>query len=352
MNFPDDYNRAPLLLIWEMTRSCALVCRHCRAEATDRRDPRELSREEGKRLIDDVASMGTPLIIFTGGDPLQRDDLEECIRHAGAAGLRTGAIPATTDRLTRDRVRSLKHAGLDQMAVSIDGPDAHSHDDFRRVEGSFEKAMAGAAWAREFGLPLQVNTVFGAWNADGFDAMAELVTSLGVVFWEVFFLVPTGRGATLSSCTADEIEALFEKLHRLSARVPFRVKVTEAQHYRRYRAQHGGSHHPGNHGAPDRPVNAGNGFCFVDHVGDVYPSGFLPIVCGNVRRQSVIDIYRHASVFRDLRDEKRLQSKCGVCEYRSLCGGGSRARAYAMTGDYLAEEPFCAHEPVSIRPLK
>jgi AdoMet-dependent heme synthase len=352
MKFEVDFERAPLLLIWEVTRSCELSCKHCRAEAINQRDPRELSLEEGKHLVDDVAAMGTPLMIFTGGDPLQRDDLEDLIAHAKSKGLRVGTIPATTGRLTRERVASLKAAGVDQMALSLDGPDAATHDAFRRVEGSFDKAMEGAAWARELDVPLQVNTVFGAWNVHQFDEMVALVESLGLVFWEVFFLVPTGRGVELESCSAEQFEELFAKLHALSRRAKYIVKITEGQHFRRYvaeavRAQpasSAGRGHPmGAHS--DKPaVNAGKGFCFVDHIGNVCPSGFLPLPCGNVRATSVIDIYRDHPVFRELRDDSLLKGKCARCRYRRICGGGSRARAYAMTGDYFAPEPFCAYD--------
>lgn len=342
-----DYNRAPLLLIWEVTRACALACRHCRAAAEDRRDPRELSTEEGKRLIDAVREMGTPLVIFTGGDPLQRVDLEELIRHGKAAGLRVGAIPAATERLTRERVVSLKDAGLDQMAVSIDASTAARHDEFRKVEGTFDRAMNGARWAREIGLPLQVNTVLGDWNVDDFDAIAALVESLGVVFWEVFFLVPTGRGAELKGCSAEQTERLLERLYDVSLRVPFIVKVTEAQHIRRVAAQRA-EVSPG-----DRPklmlgkhaVNAGRGFCFVDHIGDIHPSGFLPIPAGNVRTDDLASVYRDAPVFRALRDSTRLTGRCRACEYRDLCSGGSRARAYALTGDIQSSDPLCVYQP-------
>lgn len=348
MKFDVDFNTAPLLLIWEVTRSCTLSCKHCRAEAINRRDPRELSLSEGRVLIDDVVAMGTPLLILTGGDPLQRDDLEELIVHAKAGGLRVGAIPATTAYLTRDRVGSLQRAGLDQMALSVDGPDAATHDALRGEEGSFLKAMQGAQWAREMGLPLQINTVFGAWNFAQYDQIEALVESLGVVFWEAFLLVPTGRGAELESCTAEQMEHLFEKLYALSQRVKYEVKITEGQHYRRYLAEirkgiEAGQHPGAAHG--DRPaVNAGKGFCFVDHIGAVYPSGFLPIPCGNVRERCVTNIYRHHPLFRELRDDTRLKGTCGACRYRTLCGGGSRARAYAVTGDYLASEPYCVYD--------
>lgn len=354
MKFDVDFNRAPLLLIWEVTRACALACRHCRASAEDVRHPAELTLDEGRRLLDDVRAMGTPLIIFTGGDPLQRDDLEELVRYAKSIGLRAGAIPAATSRLTRDRVFALKEAGLDQMAISLDGVTAAQHDAFRRVEGTFDRAMAGANWAREAGLPLQVNTVFGSWNVNDFDAMAELVQRLGIVFWEVFFLVPTGRGVELQGVTPDQVEMLFGKLYDLAQHANFIVKITEGQHFRRYVAQRTGGA-PARHGAPGHPsprlmlgphpVNAGRGFCFVDHIGGVFPSGFLTVECGNVRRQPVSEIYRTSKVFNELRDASLLKGRCGRCEYRDMCSGGSRARAYAITGDYLAEDPLCGYQP-------
>src|ERR1051325_4378074 len=344
MNWKLDYHQAPLLLIWEVTRACALACQHCRASAIDWRDPLELSTDEGRRLIDDVAGMGTPLIVFTGGDPLQRGDLEELVRHARSRGLTVGTIPAATPRLTRERVLSLHDAGVHQIALSIDAETAQKHDAFRGVPGTFAKVIEAAAWIREAGVNLQANTVFGSGNADDFDAIAELVQSLSVVFWEVFFLVPTGRGSALRGCSAEQFEMLFGKLCELAKRAPFVIKVTEGQHLRRYVAQHGEldptlAKAKARMMLSGRPVNAGHGFCFVDHQGNVCPSGFLPLACGNVRERAVSDIYRNHPVFRALRDFASLHGKCGVCEYRDLCSGGSRARAYAMTGDFLAPEP-------------
>ncbi len=352
-SFAVDFDSCPLLVIWEVTRACALACRHCRADAIDWRDPRELSLDEGKALLDDIRAMGTPLVIFSGGDPIQRDDLEDLIRYAKGLGLRVGTIPAATPRLTRERVRSLGEAGVDQMALSLDGPTEAVHDEFRRVPGAFAKTMEAAGWAREEGVPLQINTVFGKWNEHHFDAMADLVEELGAVFWEVFFLVPTGRGTELQGCDPDTFEVLFGRLHELSKRVEFTVKVTEAQHYKRYVDRHGGFKPAGRGhghgkgiGASPRAVNAGKGFCFVDHTGDVYPSGFLPLARGNVREYNIADIYRHDEVFRGLRDPARLTGKCGRCEYRDRCGG-SRSRAYGLTGDLYASDPFCVYEPAA-----
>lgn len=338
-------------MIWEVTRACALACQHCRAAAIDQRDPRELSTDEGRRLIDDVAAMGTPLIVFTGGDPLQRDDLEELVRHARARQLSVGTIPAATPRLTRERVLALREAGVHQLALSVDAETAAKHDTFRGVPGTFQKVVEAAAWVREAGVHLQANTVFGAWNAQDFDALAAFVQELGVVFWEVFFLVPTGRATQLTGCSAAQMEELFDRLCRLARQAPFVIKVTEGQHLRRFVAQRFAEADPATARLRRQlmltgpPVNAGHGICFVDHVGDVYPSGFLPLVCGNVRQRPVWDIYRHHPVFRELRQFDRLKGKCGRCEFRDLCSGGSRARAYAVSGDYLAEEPFCAYQP-------
>jgi radical SAM protein len=361
MSFAVDFARAPLLVIWEVTRACALACQHCRADAIDRRDPRELSLTEGRKLLDDIKAMGTPIVVLTGGDPIQRDDLEDLIRHGKGLGLRMGTIPAGTPRLTRERLRSIKEAGIDQVAFSIDAPTAAKHDAFRKVEGSFDLTMQGARWAREEGIPLQINTVFSRYNFEDFEALAELVESLGIVFWEVFFLVPTGRGTVLESCTAEQYEVLFAKLYALSQRAPFVVKVTEAQHYRRYILQQkgqGDGRPIAEDGKPmemkpagparaigmsSKVVNAGNGFCFVDHTGDICPSGFLPMVAGNVRTKDIADVYRTDSVFRELRNEVLLKGKCGRCEFKSACGG-SRSRAHAVYGDYLAEEPFCVLE--------
>lgn len=346
-----DYDKAPLLVIWESTRSCALACKHCRAAALMGRDPAELSTSEGFRVIDEAAAMGTPLFIVSGGDPLQRPDLEDLIRHGKEKGLRMGTIPAATPRLTRERLAALKEAGVDQVAFSLDAPDAAAHDGFRGEAGSFAKVLEAVGWAHELGIPVQINTCFAAWNFKDLKAMTELVGGLGIVFWEVFFLVPTGRGAAMQGLTAAQFEEAFAALYELSQRVPFVVKLTEAQHYRRYtvqeevrRRREGGAVPKPTMGASAPAVNAGKGFLFVDHLGDAYPSGFLPVVLGNVRQKSLAELYRESPLMRDLRDPGLLKGKCGVCEFRVVCSG-SRARAYAMTGDVLGPEEFCAYEP-------
>lgn len=346
-----DYDKAPLLVIWESTRSCALACKHCRAAAMMGRDPDELSTEEGFRVIGEAAAMGTPLFIVSGGDPLQRPDLEDLIRHGKSMGLRMGTIPAATPRLTRERLAALKAAGVDQVAFSLDAPDAAAHDGFRGVEGSFAKVLEAVGWAHELEIPVQINTCFAAWNFKDLDAMTALVGTLGIVFWEVFFLVPTGRGTAMDGLTAAQFEEAFAKLYALSQKASFVVKLTEAQHYRRYTVQEEARRRRAGE-APSRPtmgasapaVNAGKGFLFVDYRGDAYPSGFLPYVLGNVRKQGLAELYRDHPMMRGLRDTGQLKGKCGVCEFRVVCSG-SRARAFAMTGDVHAPEEACAYEP-------
>ncbi len=359
-----DFDRAPFLVIWESTRSCALACQHCRASAILRRDPWELNTEEGMRLLDQTAELGTPVFIISGGDPLNRTDIEELVRHGKTRGLRMGTIPAATSNLTKERLASLREAGLDQVAFSLDGPLAHLHDNFRGTAGSYAKTLQGVAWARELGMPVQINTCFAAWNYQHLDAMIELVKSLGIVFWEVFFLVPMGRGEGLDCVTPAQFEEAFAKLHDLSRERRFIVKVTEAQHYRRFviakelvRVEASTAEERikqvlatkgvmGGLGLSPKAVNSGNGFMFVDHVGNVCPSGFLPIPVANARTTSLVDAYRNSTLFRELRNPKLLKGRCGRCEFASVCGG-SRARAYAATGDYLAEDPSCGYQPAS-----
>ena len=363
--FDVDFNQAPLLAIWEVTRACALACQHCRASAIDFRHPDELNLAEGRKLLDEIKDMGTPIVVFTGGDPLQRDDLEDLIRYGKSIGLRIGTIPAGTPRLDKARMQSLKASGVDQVAFSIDAPEAADHDAFRQVPGSYDLTLQGARWAQELDIPLQINTVFHQGNQHQIDALAALVSSLGIVFWEVFFLVPTGRGTQLKGCSAEEMETIFHKLYLLSKQVPFVIKVTEAQHYRRHVMQqerkigrtggapapttshpheiHSTSSHPHAIGRSSKVVNAGSGFCFIDHTGDICPSGFLPEVRGNVRTHSLKSVYRHDDFFVNLRNPRLLKGKCGRCEFKTVCGG-SRSRAWAVHGDAWAEEPFCVLE--------
>jgi radical SAM protein len=358
-----DFARAPFLVIWETTQACGLACAHCRASAQQCRDPGELTTAEAEALLDDVAAMGTPVFILSGGDPLERPDLLHLVRHAKRRGLRVGTIPAATPRLTEDVVRGLRAADLDQMALSLDFPRPELHDGFRGVPGAWDRTMAAVEWAHRHALPLQINTTISETSLPLLGEMAALVESLGIVFWEVFFLVPVGRGTALGALRPRDCEAAFAVLHEVQRRASFVVKVTEAPHYRRYVAERdvegrGGGAMPamlrraegpgGTVGLAPRGVNAGNGFAFVSHRGDVYPSGFLPERAGNVRDTPLSRVYREAPLFRALRDPDRLQGRCGACEYRTICGG-SRSRALALVGDAFAEDPWCAYVPRALR---
>jgi radical SAM protein len=363
-----DFKVAPFLVIWETTQSCALACRHCRASARPERDPLELSTEDGKRVLRDIAAMGTPLVVLSGGDPLNRPDLYDLVSYAKSLDLRTATIPAATDRLTPEVVRRFKDAGLDLMALSLDFPRADLHDAFRGVPGAFDKTLAAAGWAHERGLPLQINTTVCGDTAPYLEEMAAFVGTLGIVFWEVFFLIPVGRGSVLTGLSASECERLFDLIYRTQKTSRFIVKGTEAPHNRRHVAQRerqqagergrpkGGVAMPGmltrsegpGHtvGLAPRGVNSGNGFLFVSHQGDIYPSGFLPVSVGNVRQRSLADAYRRSPLFQRLRNPDTLVGRCGRCEFRDICGG-SRSRAFALTHDPFETDPWCAYEPVA-----
>jgi radical SAM protein len=362
-----DFQKAPFLVIWETTQACALACRHCRASAQPERDPLELTLEQGLDLARQVKAMGTPLLIFSGGDPVNRPDLLELIRGGKEQGLRVATIPAATDCLTREIVQRLKGAGLDQMALSLDFPRAELHDSFRGVPGAFDKTVAAARWAHDEGLPLQINTTICAETLPHLEEMAAFIDTLGIVFWEVFFLVPVGRGSVMTSLTAAECEGAFELIYRVQKSRDFVVKVTEAPHYRRHVAQRE-RQAEGQRGRPEglapmpailtrsegpghtvglapRGVNSGNGFLFVSHQGDIFPSGFLPLKAGNVRDTPLADAYRDSQLFRDLRDPEKLKGRCGACEYRKICAG-SRSRAFALTGDPFETDPWCSYQPL------
>jgi radical SAM protein len=356
-----NFDERPFIAIWEVTQACDLACIHCRACAKPLRHPLELSTAEGEALIDQIAAMQVPVFVLTGGDPLKRPDLYRLVVYATGRGVRTSLTPSATPLLTREAVVELKHRGLARLAVSLDGSTARIHDGFRGVAGSYALTLEALRWAREAGLPFQINTTVCRPNLADFDAVAKRVQSLEPVLWSVFFLVPTGRGKTDDLLTAEEFEAVFAKLDEFARRMPFDVKTTEAQHYRRYVAQarargrRQGTLRPAQTSGPQlatddgigrapRGLNDAKGFVFISHTGEVFPSGFLPISAGNIRTQPLAEIYRHAPLFTALRDPSRLQGKCGVCEFREICGG-SRARAYALTGNPLAEEPCCVYQP-------
>lgn len=337
------WSERPFIVIWEVTRACELACRHCRAEAIHRRDPRELRGEEVAHFLDQVARARPQVFVLTGGDPMMRPDLLEIIAGATQRGLKVALSPSATPRFLKADLFRFREVGLHRVSLSIDGASRETHDAFRGVPGTWDRTMESIVMARESGIEVQVNTTFTRQNLDEFDAFVRLLDDIRPSLWSVFQLVPTGRARTDDLLTGMELERLFERLYALSLRAPYAIKTTEGQHYRRVALQQWKR----NPGAPKPallPINDGNGFVFVSHSGDIQPSGFLPITASNVREDELIDVYRESRLFTDLRDADRLKGKCGRCEFRTICGG-SRARAFAMTGDYLAEEPLCIYQP-------
>ena len=360
---PDDFNRNPLMFYYEVTQACDLVCKHCRASAQEHADPEELTTDLSKSLLEQAASFPRrPTAVLTGGDPLKRADLFDLIHHAVACGLQVALTPSATPLATRGAFQRAKEAGIHALGISLDGADAKTHDAFRGWEGSFERTLRMLADARELEIPVQVNTSITRRNFHQIDAIAELLAAQGIAMWSVFFLVPVGRGVEEERILPDEYEIAFERLWHHAQHQPYAVKTTEAPHYRRYVLQHGGnplaappqdghtrssetevSMRLSRHRAP-LGVGDGKGVMFVSHSGEIYPAGFLPLVCGRFPNDNVVDVYQNHPTFRMLRDPGQLKGICGVCEYRSVCGG-SRARAYAVTGDPMAAEPDCTYVP-------
>jgi radical SAM protein len=359
MNTSFDLNRCPLLVLWETTQACDLACCHCRACAQSKRHPLELTTLEAEKLIRDVANLNPPIFILTGGDPLKRADIFYLVRRAVAYGLHPAMTPSATPLLTREAIADLKRAKLSRLAVSLDGSVPELHDAFRGVNGSYARTLEAIHWANEFGLPIQVNTSISKRNVGDLENMANLLKQFKLVLWSAFFLVPTGRAQMADLLSAAEVEQAFATLYRFSKELPFKVKTTEAQHYRRYIIQQrlrskGQSPFAARDNGWEKtipgllPINDGKGFVFVSHTGEVCPSGFLPVSAGNVRVDSLTDIYRNSPVLTSLRDTSNLQGKCGACEFKEICGG-SRARAYAITGNMFAEDPCCNYIPAALR---
>lgn len=354
-----DFDLAPFTIAWEVTRACAYACVHCRADAQHKRDQNELTTEECFYLVDRLAEFGSPILIFTGGDPMMRRDLFDLISYASSKGLRCSLTPTATALPTVDRLRKAKQAGIQRLALSMDAPGPEVHDNFRQVAGSWERTMHILRNAQEVGLSAQVNTTVSTYNLSLLPEMVPFIEETGAVQWSVFFLVPTGRAQTPWMISPEEHETTFNWLYDLSKVAPFDIKATAAPMYRRVaierKKSEAGNGNPvtfqgagfqyadGLH-RPNKGVNDGNGFLFISHLGEIMPSGFLPISAGNVRTDDVVQVYRQHPLFLDLRDPDKLKGRCGACEYRSVCGG-QRGRAYGVTGDYLETDPACVYEP-------
>ena len=349
---PPVFSDAPRLVYWELTRACDLACKHCRAEATERRDPRELGTGEARALLNEIRAFGNPLpqLVMTGGDPLKRPDFFELVQHGVGLGIPVSVAPSGTRLLTEDAIRSLKANGIQSMSLSIDGSTAASHDRFRGVDGCFESTLQAARCVTEESIPLQINTLITTETITGLPEVFRLLLDLGIMRWSLFYLIGTGRGRDLLEIRPSQCEALHHWLYDLSKTAPFAIKATEAPHFRRVASVRMRAEGLDEAAIPRTAIGRGfgirdgNGIMFISHTGDVYPSGFLPVSAGNVRQQTPVTIYRHSDLFTRLRDVEGYSGKCGRCEFHGICGG-SRARAFAATGDPMGSDPLCAYAP-------
>ncbi|WP_199549593.1 TIGR04053 family radical SAM/SPASM domain-containing protein [Streptomyces sp. N35] len=361
----------PFIVIWEATRACPLACLHCRAEAQLTRDPGELDGADARALMDQIASFGkpSPLFVITGGDPFQRADLCELISYGTSLGLRIAVSPSGTPTLTYENLAAVREAGAVALSLSLDGSTAARHDAFRGVDGVYDWTLDGWRMARALGLKVQINTTVTRDSLHDLADIAAVVKREGAMIWSGFILVPTGRGEQLDSLTPAEVEDVLHFLYDCGAVMA--TKTTEGHHFRRIALQRTALAESGEQpvtgplyasliararelgvfdGArravrrPPMDVGSGRGFVFVSHTGEVHPSGFLPLSAGNVKNHPLPDIYRGSALFNSLRDPSLLEGKCGRCEYNTVCGG-SRSRAYAVTGRTLAEDPWCAYSP-------
>jgi heme b synthase len=348
---PTDGPPPPRLVAWEVTRSCNLSCRHCRAAADKGPYPGELSTEKCMQVIDEIAEVGKPIVILTGGDPMMRENIFEIARYGTEKGLKMVMSPCGT-LLNEESARQLKQAGIDRISISIDGATAETHDDFRRVPGAFADAVKGIKAAQDAGIEIQINTTVTQVNLPELPDILQLAIDLGAVAFHPFLLVPTGRGKELADqeLSPQQYEETLNWVYDQRDKVPLQFKPTCAPHYyrilRQRAHQEGLKVTPENFGMDARAKGClgGQGFCFISYKGEVRICGFLDVKCGDLNEQSFGEVWRQSPVFNQMRDLDGYHGRCGYCEYRRVCGG-CRARAYEVTGDYLGEEPFCVYEP-------
>lgn len=348
-----DFDDSPMLVFYEVTRACDLVCQHCRACAQAQPDPNELSIDQSRQLIDQLTEFPKPpMLVLTGGDPLKRADLFELVEHAIGRSLEVSVTPSATPLVTTAALKRLQDAGISRLGISLDGADAATHDAVRGVVGSFDRTREIINDANDLGIPVQVNTTITLGNLDQIDRMADLLAENRIVLWSVFFLVPVGRAAESLRMSGRQYESAFERLWLQSKRGRFGIKTTAAPHYRRYLLQRLKLQKTSIAGRPASMmrqraplgVNDGKGVMFVSHDGRIYPSGFMPIECGRFPDDNPVSVYQSSDLFLGLRDASRLEGKCGECQYKEICGG-SRARAFATTKNPYASEPDCIYEP-------
>ncbi len=343
--------KPPRLIAWETTAGCNLSCRHCRGSSTSRKPAGELTTQEAMHFIDEIAQMGKTILILSGGEPLVREDIYQIASYANIKGLSV-ALATNGTLVTPDVASRLKEAGVRRISVSLDGASPQTHDDFRCVPGAFEGAMRGIDVIKEAGIGFQINTTITKRNLTEIPTILDMATEIGAEALHIFLLVPTGRGKELENeeIPPAEYERVLNWFYDQQKTAKIQLKATCAPHYfriMRQRARKEGTEITvKTHGyeAMTKGCLGGTGFCFVSSVGEVYPCGYLPALAGNIKEQPFREIWENSQVFNDLRDPSRLKGKCGNCEYKEVCAG-CRARAFAATGDYLAEEPYCIYVP-------
>ena len=386
----------PRLIFWEVTKGCNLRCIHCRATATELMSPQDLPTAKALNIIDQIADFGNPILVLSGGEPLYRADIFELAEYGTKRGLRV-ALATNGTLVTKDVAKKIKQAGIKRVSISLDGSDATTHDSFRGIPGAFDAAVYGMRNLQELGVSVQINTTIARHNAHQLPAVLDLARKLGADALHTFLLVPVGCGVDIAEdqmVPPAEYERMLNWFYDQSLAGDIELKATCAPHYFRVSRQRraadrlagkpeppvkvahhpaeigptdmtmpgstgislkpgggalaGHTGHPGGHpgdmNATTKGCLAGTGVCFLSHEGEVFPCGYLPALAGDLRKQSFADVWNDSQVFHDLRDDDNLKGKCGCCEFRHVCMG-CRARAYAATGDFLAEEPFCVYEP-------
>ena len=339
------------IVAWEVTRSCNLSCVHCRASSQFGPYPQELDTIQAKKVLDQIREVGQPIIILTGGEPLLRKDIFTLAEYGTRKGLRM-VMGTNGTLITPDIAKKIEKSGIKRVSISFDGSTRQSHDTFRQVEGAFDRAIQGVAYLKERGIEFQINTTITKYNLFELEDIFKFVVELGAIAHHIFLLVPTGRAQDMvnKELNAKEYEDTLHWFYQQHDKTTIQLKATCAPQY--YRIMRQEAHRKGERvnretyglDAVTRGCLAGTSYCFISHEGIIQPCGYLEVNSGNLKESTFPDIWMNSSVFADLRDFSKYKGKCGRCEYITVCGG-CRARAYALSGNYLSEEPLCAYEP-------
>jgi radical SAM protein with 4Fe4S-binding SPASM domain len=348
-----DLNKSPMVIIWEITQACDIACLDYGGWIQPDPDPLEMSTHEAEQMLDEVAEVQPPIFVMTGADPLKRDDIFNLVRYAALRHLRPVVVLPATPRLNRDAIADLKHAGVSRVVLNLDGSSPELHDLICGVSGSFIRTMEAVQWADQWNVPYQITTHYCGRNLHDLENLASLLKTMRISQWNVIFPVPLTSTQMEEMPSAKQFEAAFAHLYALAQKVPFKIKTTEAPHYRRFVIQQQAMARAARVAQPQFaegipgifPVQEDRGTIFISHTGEVYPSASLKVTAGNVRVHRLTEIYRNSQVFTLLRDVGNLTGKCGECGFKQVCGG-SRARAYAMNGDMFREDPACIYRPL------